>query len=130
MIASQTHVCRLMRAELGLSYKRVRVVDHRTNSLRAIRLRQLYAMKMIEVHSHGYRVLNFDESWLSETNYSRMTWSKRGKANPLTTKALPARIALMNVIDTSGAAYVALSTGKTDSDVIITFLIYLCSRLD
>ena len=79
---------------------------------------------------HGYRVLNFDESWLSETNYSRMTWSTRGQANPLTTKGLPARVALMNVIDTSGAAYVALSTGKTDSDVIITFLTYLCERLD
>ena len=80
---------------------------------------------MLEVHAHGYRVLNFDESWLLETNYSRMTWSTRGQANPLT-----ARIALMNVIDTSGAAYVALSTGKTDSDVIVTFLSYLCSRLD
>ena len=119
-----------MRSELGLSYKRVRVVDHRTNSLRAIRLRQLYAIKMLELHAHGYRILNFDESWLSETNYSRMTWSKRGQANPLATKGLPARIALMNVIDTSGTAYCALSTGRTDSDVIITFLSYLCSGLD
>ena len=83
-------------------------------------------MKMLELHSHGYRILNFDESWLSETDYSRMTWSARGKTNRLTTKGLPGRIALMNVIDTSGASYVALSTGKTDSDVIVTFLMYLC----
>lgn len=84
-------------------------------------------MKMLEVHAHGYRVMNFDESWLSETNYSRMTWSSRGQANPRATKGLPLRIALMTVIDTTGSAYMALSTGKTDSEVVITFLSYLCA---
>ena len=123
-------MCYLMRSELGLSYKHVRVLDARTNKLRSLVLRQHYAIKMLELHAHGYRVLNVDESWLSETNYSRMTWSKRGRPNARSTKGLPQRIALVAAMDTSGAAYVALSTGKTDSDVIITFLSYLCDLLD
>ena len=48
--ASHAHVGRLLRVELGLSYKNITALDHRTNTLRSLRLRQLYAMNMLEAY--------------------------------------------------------------------------------
>ena len=58
--ASSSHLCQLLREEIGLSYKAIRVLDIRTNTLRSLRLRQLYAVSMLEVLSHGYRIINID----------------------------------------------------------------------
>ena len=43
---------------------------------------------------------------------------------------MPGRVALIAGIDSQGSTYMALSTGNTDSDVMVTFFSHLIALLD
>ena len=51
-----------MRRELGLKYKRVRVVAPRANMLQPRVQRQRFALTLIEEMHAGKRIINVDES--------------------------------------------------------------------
>ena len=59
-----------MKKVLGLRYRKIRRQPIQTNSERCLVQRQQYALRMLDVLASGKRVLNVDESWLSETEYS------------------------------------------------------------
>ena len=64
----------IMKDDMGLGYRIARKVPVQSNSTRCLVMRQQYAMKMLELLQEGKRVLNIDQSWLNETNFTRQIW--------------------------------------------------------
>jgi hypothetical protein len=58
-----------MKKTLGLKFRKVRRQPLWTNSERCLVQRQQYAYRMLDVLDKYKRVINVDESWISETNY-------------------------------------------------------------
>lgn len=100
------------------------------NSERCLVLRQQYALKMLSLLTKGKRIINFDESWVSETNYSRRMWCPSKTAGSVTERTINPRLALLAALDTEGWVYFALTHANTDSEVILTFFGHLVRQLD
>ena len=81
---------------------------------------------MFELLSKGTRVINIDESWISETEYSRRMWCSPKAPATITDKSINPRLALIAALDSDGKIYFALTHAITDSDVIASFLKRLC----
>ena len=65
-------------------------------------LRQQYALKMIDLLTQGKRIICVDESWISETEYSRRMWCPKTANGTITQKAVSPRLALLASIDSDG----------------------------
>ena len=65
---------KILRQDLQLRYRRVTKAPIQANSERCLVLRQQYAVKMLPLLASGRRIINIDESWISETDYSRRMW--------------------------------------------------------
>ena len=77
---------------------------------------------MLEILSQGKRIINVDESWISETEYSRRMWCPTNAPCTITDRAVNPRLALIAALDTDGRIYFSLNHSNTDSDVILLFL--------
>ena len=71
---SVVQVRTIMKDDLGLGYRMSRKVPVQGNSERCLVLRQQYAMHMLPLLKEGKRILNLDESWLNESNFTRQIW--------------------------------------------------------
>ena len=67
-------VRKIIKHDLKLSFRKVRRLPWHANSERALVLRQRYALQMIELLKKGKRIINLDESWLSDQKYSNRMW--------------------------------------------------------
>ena len=65
-------------------------------------LRQQYALKMIDLLAQGKRIICVDESWISDTEYSRRLWCPKTDNGTITQKAVSPRLALLASIDSDG----------------------------
>ena len=74
--------------------------------------------------------MNVDESWISESDYSRRMWCPTDGAATISNKPLRRKVALIAAVDTEGRAYFALTHSLTNSEVIGTFFSHLCKALD
>ena len=61
----------IMKDDLGLGYRISSKVPVQGNSERCLVLRQQYAMHMLPLLRDGKRIINIDESWLNESNFTR-----------------------------------------------------------
>jgi len=85
---------------------------------------------MIELLQTGKRIINLDESLISEMEYSRRYWEDSSRPATVSDKGLNLRLALITVLDSDGGIWFALSHANTDSDIILLFLSGLCMHLD
>ena len=76
------------------------------------------------------RIINVDESWLNETNYTRMMWCPPSTPATMTSKSVAPRIALIAALDNDGKVYYSLTQTNTDSDVMMLFMQHLIKQLD
>ena len=58
-------ICKFMRGQLGLGYRKASGVPVQSNSERCLVLRQQYALRMIQLLQSNKRVINVDESWVN-----------------------------------------------------------------
>ena len=77
---------------------------------------------MFELLQQGKRIINVDESWMSETEYRRRMWCPSTAPCTITDRALAPRLALIAALDSDGRIFFSLNHSNTDSDVIILFL--------
>ena len=77
---------------------------------------------MIDLLVNNKRIINIDESWISETEYSRRMWCPNKVPCTATEQSVGTRLALIAALDTDGRVYFALTHANTDSDVIMSFL--------
>jgi len=70
---------RVMKEELGMSYKKIKPVAWQANSTRNLILRQQFALSMLSNLRGKYTtVINVDETWLGMTDFRRMKWQEKG----------------------------------------------------
>ena len=119
-----------MKKVLGLRYRKIRRQPIQSNSERCLVQRQQYAQRMLDVLASGKRVLNVDESWLSDSEYSRRMWYPTSPDANLLDKPLSQRHSLIVALDTEGRIYFALYHVNTDSDMMALFFYYLAQQLD
>ena len=80
---------------------------------------------MIDLLAQGKRIICVDESWISETEYSRRLWCPKTDNGTITQKAVSPRLALLASIDSDGQIYYALSHANTDADTMTLFIVHL-----
>ena len=114
-----------MKKGLGLRYRKIRRQPIQTNSERCLVQRQQYALRMLDVLATGKRVLNVDESWLSDSEYSRRMWYPTSPEANFPDKPLSIRHSLVFALDTEGSMYFALYHVNTDSDMMTLFFYHL-----
>ena len=73
-----------MKKELCLGYRRVQKVPIQGNSERCLVLRQQYALTILPLLQSGRRIINVDESWINETNFTRKMWCPSDAAGTIT----------------------------------------------
>ena len=74
----------VLKSELGLGYRMAKKVPIQSNSERCLVLRQQYALKMLELLSGNDRLINIDESWVNDTNFTRKMWCSSSAAATMT----------------------------------------------
>ena len=77
-------------------------------------LRQQYALSLLALLDQGKRVIQVDETWLNETNFTRKTWSRRGAATSVPIKAISPSLSMIAALDTDGRVFFSLSHASTD----------------
>ena len=77
---------------------------------------------MIHLLDNNKRIINIDESWVSETEYSRRMWCPNKVPCTVTEQSVGTRLALITALDTEGRVYFAVTHANTDSDVILSFM--------
>ena len=87
-------------------------------------------MNMLPLLRDGKRILNIDESWLNEANFTRQIWCPPQTPATVSLKPISHRLALIAGLDTEGCVYYSLTQANTDQDVMLIFLIHLVEQLD
>ena len=76
------------------------------------------------------RIINLDETWISESSYVRKTWAKRdGRGNTILNAVTP-RVSMIAALDTDGRVWFSLSHANSDSKMMTLFLHHLTKMLD
>ena len=87
-------------------------------------------MTMLDLLRNRKRILNIDETWINDTNYTRMMWCPPQTPATMTTRPISYRISMIAALDTEGCIYYSLTQANTDSDVMMIFLIHLVEQLN
>ena len=113
-----------------MRFKRFKKVGIQSNSERCLVLRQQYSLKMMSLFKEKRRIINVDETWLSETNFSRRKWCAVGSSNSIHKSEISPRIAMLTALDTEGRVYFCLCHANTNTQIMLIFLSRLCRLLD
>jgi hypothetical protein len=127
---TKQQICKIMRKEFRLGYRRVGGIPVQANSERCLVLRQQYALRMVGVLEQAKRVINIDESWINQTQYNRRVWAPTDSPATATLKMITPRLSLIAALDTSGKVWFSLLHANTDSDIMVLFLSQLFQQLD
>ena len=71
---SSQYVCTVLTKDLGIGYKAIKRIPFKGNSTRCLALRQKYAQYMLSLLESGIRVINIDQTWIGDTNFTRRRW--------------------------------------------------------
>ena len=123
-------VKRVLKDDLGFSYRRAKLVAVQSNSVRCRVMRQQYALKMLELLAGKRRILNVDESWLNEISFQRKVWCSMARPSTVTREGVSPRLSLIAALDTEGRVWFSLSHANTDQRVMMVFLQHLAGKLD
>lgn len=57
-----------------MRYKKIKRIAFQGNAEKNLVLRQRFGMKLIELLHAGKRIINVDETWLVDTQFTRSKW--------------------------------------------------------
>ena len=78
----------------------------------------------------GKFIINVDESWMNEYDYTRRMWVQGDAPATVPEKPVGTRLALIAALATDGSVFFSLTHANTDSSVMLLFLSHLCRKLD
>ena len=107
---------------MGYRYLKVRKQPIHVNTERCLVLRQQYALKMISLLREGKRIINVDETWINETNFTRKAWCSTKSTATEPQKAVQPSLAMITSLDSDGRIHFALSHSNTDQDTFMLFM--------
>ena len=102
----------------------------KANSIRNLNMRQKCARLMIDTLHEGKRILNIDETWVGQTNYSRSTWQSSEYHPSEALFPVTPRISMIVAMDNCGDIYLSLMQANSNSDTFCLFLSHLIEELD
>lgn len=85
---------------------------------------------MIELLKEGTLIINVDESWIAETNFTRKLWLPANSPPTVPLAAVTPRLSLIVALDTEGRLYYSMTQAATDQNVMLIFLIRLVEQLE
>ena len=85
---------------------------------------------MIQLLKENKRIINIDESWIAEIDYSRKMWCPSKAPCTVSEKNLGIRHYFIAALDSDCHVYFALTHANTDSDVMLSFLYRLMKVLN
>ena len=98
MTVSTRIVLAMLKGQFKLSYRKVKKVSLSGNSEYNRVRRMLYARKMLELYGEGVHVVNIDESWLPESDFSRRNWDRRGDSHSLPANPLGRKVNMIAAV--------------------------------
>ena len=123
------YICSVLQKDIGARFKRIRKIPFLGNSPRCLILRRYYAKFMLKQLSDGLRIINIDQTWVNETNFTRCKWRLRGQVNSLAENKVSPRLAMQLAMCTSGKLYFSVTTANTDHHIFCLFMTKLAARL-
>ena len=110
-----------MKNELNLSFLKTKKLLYHSNSDKVKIQRQQFAMELVRLIEQEKRIINIDETWINESNFTRKVWGRKdGRGNARFCSITP-RISMIAALDFNGKVWYSLSHATTDSDVIALF---------
>ena len=119
----------MLKVSYNMSFKRLKKVAYQGNSQRSIVTRLLYAKAMLKLLEEGKRIINIDETWLTQMYYRSRSWRERGQANTISAKSISHRISMIAAVDTDGRLYLSITQQNTDSKVMLASMFRLALLL-
>ena len=77
---------------------------------------------MLPILNSGKRIINIDETWLNDTNFTRRIWCPTSSPGTEPLRAVTPSLSMIAALDTDVLVYFALSHAATDSDTFMLFL--------
>ena len=111
---SRPKIRAIMRRECGIKYRLNKRTPTQLNSERCLVMRQQYATTMLEFLKSGRRIINVDETWLNETNFTRKMWCSTKAPASVSSKPVSPSLSMIAALDSEGRVYFALSHAATD----------------
>jgi hypothetical protein len=113
-----------------MRYKRVQAASLQSNSVRNLVLRQQFAMEFLRQWQLGKRIINFDKTWLSMTNFLHQKWRPPGAPNTVPKAQVSPRISMIAALDSCGAVFISLVQANTNACIMRIFLRNLAKNLE
>ena len=66
-------------------------------------------MKMIELLKEGTLIINVDESWIAETNFTRKLWVPANSPATVPLASVAPRLSLIVALDSEGRIYYSMT---------------------
>ena len=85
---------------------------------------------MLSLLKSGKRIINVDETWLNESNFTRKVWCRPGSNCSEAIKAISPSLSMIAALDTDGRVFFSLGHAVTDQDTLMLFLRHLTAELD
>ena len=127
---SKVNVGNILKKELGLGYRTAGKVPMQANLERCLVLRQQYALAMLSLLKSGRRIINVDETWLNESNFTRKIWCYPDSPGTAPIRAISPSLSMIAALDTDGRLFFSLGHATTDQDTFMLFLRHLVTELD
>ena len=92
--------------------------------------RQLFSQVLVQKMKAGYRIINFDESSMTHSNFQNYAWMKKGTNIQQKDKTIEPRTSLIAAVDNLGNIYASLFQGNSNTQTTILMMHWLCKILD
>ena len=119
----------MLRHDLGARYKRLRKVPYLGNADRCLILRAHFSKFLLNHLAAGMRVINLDQTWINDMNFTRRKWRMRGQAETAPESKVTPRVSLQMAICTDGRLYSSMYQVNTDARVFCLFISKLVAVL-
>ena len=74
--------------------------------------------------------MNIDESWVSVSDFQRMSWNRRGGPNNYSDRVLGNKVNLIVAVSSKGYVWLSCTQCNTDDEIICMFLSRLVEKLN
>jgi len=85
---------------------------------------------MLDLLTEDKHILNVDETWVGQTNFTRALWQQRISKLSEPENVVAPRISMIVALDNFGELYLELHQANTNSDSFCYFLVHLIEKLD
>ena len=85
---------------------------------------------MLSLLKSGRRLINVDETWLNESNFTRKVWCHPNTPATEPIRAISPSLSMIAALDTDGKIFFSLGHAVTEQDTFMLFLRHLVMELD